>query len=109
MTYVVTGRCLKSKYTDCVEVCPVDCFHEGSEMLYIDPNTCIDCALCVDACPIKAIFSECDLPERYKQFIKTNEENYSKYPGMNKSDKKDPLPSAKTMEQILKEEEEDKK
>jgi len=55
MTYVVTEQCIKCKYTDCVEVCPVDCFREGDEMLVIDPETCIDCAVCEPACPVDAI------------------------------------------------------
>lgn len=106
MTYVVTGRCLKCKYTDCVEVCPVDtCFHDGPEMLYINPETCIDCNLCVSACPIEAIFHEDDVPERYKKFIKINEEEHSKYKMLSIHDKTDPLPGAKTLAEILKEEE----
>lgn len=55
MTYVVTEQCIKCKYTDCVEVCPVDCFREGGEMLVIDPDICIDCAVCEPACPVDAI------------------------------------------------------
>ena len=55
MTYVVTDECVKCKYTDCVEVCPVDCFYEGELMLVINPNECIDCGVCVPECPIDAI------------------------------------------------------
>jgi ferredoxin len=55
MAYVVTEQCIKCKYTDCVEVCPVDCFREGAEMLVIDPDICIDCAVCEPACPVDAI------------------------------------------------------
>lgn len=55
MTYVVTEQCIKCKYTDCVEVCPVDCFREGEHMLVIDPDLCIDCAVCEPACPVEAI------------------------------------------------------
>ena len=62
MTYVVTENCIRCKYTDCVEVCPVDCFHEGPNFLVIDPEECIDCTLCEPECPIEAIFSEDDLP-----------------------------------------------
>jgi ferredoxin len=63
MTYVVTENCIKCKYTDCVDVCPVDCFHEGPNFLVIDPDECIDCTLCVPECPAEAIFAEDDVPE----------------------------------------------
>ena len=62
MTYVVTENCIKCKYTDCVDVCPVDCFHEGPNFLTIDPEECIDCTLCVAECPAEAIFAEEDWP-----------------------------------------------
>ena len=64
MTYVVTETCIKCKYTDCVDVCPVDCFREGPNMLVIDPDECIDCTLCVAECPVEAIFAEDDVPAR---------------------------------------------
>ena len=63
MTFVVTENCIKCKYTDCVDVCPVDCFHEGPNFLVIDPDECIDCTLCEPECPAQAIFSEDDLPD----------------------------------------------
>ncbi len=74
MTYVVTEVCIKCKYTDCVEVCPVDCFHEGPNMLVIDPEECIDCSLCEPECPITAIFAEDDLPEEHNEFLDLNAE-----------------------------------
>ena len=77
MTFVVTENCIRCKFTDCVEVCPVDCFHEGPNFLVIDPNECIDCALCEPECPANAIFSEDDLPEKFQNFIEINAE-YSK-------------------------------
>lgn len=58
MSHVVTEKCLKCKYTDCVEVCPVDCFHEAEEFLVIDPEVCIDCGVCVPECPVEAIISD---------------------------------------------------
>lgn len=58
MTYIVTGACKDCKYTDCVVVCPVDCFKEGPNILIIDPNECIDCAVCVPECPVDAIVDE---------------------------------------------------
>ena len=74
MTYVVSEPCIKCKYTDCVEVCPVDCFHEGPNFLVIDPDECIDCTLCVAECPVEAIFAEDDLPEDQRHFIALNAE-----------------------------------
>ena len=62
MAYVVTEACIKCKYTDCVDVCPVDCFREGPNMLVIDPDECIDCTLCVPECPVEAIFSAMERP-----------------------------------------------
>ncbi|NOX09979.1 MAG: ferredoxin family protein [Gammaproteobacteria bacterium] len=72
MTYVVTENCIKCKYTDCVEVCPVDCFHEGPEFLVIDPEECIDCTLCEPECPIAAIFPEDELPPGQEDFVDIN-------------------------------------
>jgi ferredoxin len=74
MTYVVTESCVKCKYTDCVDVCPVDCFREGPNMLVIDPDECIDCTLCVAECPVEAIFAEDDVPADQKEFIPMNAE-----------------------------------
>ena len=62
MTFVVTENCIKCKHTDCVEVCPVDCFYEGPNFLVIDPDECIDCALCEPECPVNAIFSQVEGP-----------------------------------------------
>lgn len=80
MTFVVTEKCIKCKYTDCVEVCPVDCFHEGPNMLVIDPDECIDCNLCVPECPIDAIIAEDDLPEAQKQFLALNKTLSKQWP-----------------------------
>jgi len=74
MTFVVGENCIKCKYTDCVEVCPVDCFHEGPNFLVIDPEECIDCTLCEPECPAEAIFSEDDLPAEQAHFLALNEE-----------------------------------
>ncbi|TNC96968.1 MAG: ferredoxin [Gallionellaceae bacterium] len=74
MTYVVGENCIKCKYTDCVEVCPVDCFHAGPNFLVIDPDECIDCSLCVPECPANAIFALDDLPEDQKLFAALNAE-----------------------------------
>ena len=74
VTYVVTESCIKCKYTDCVDVCPVDCFHEGPNMLVIDPEECIDCTLCVAECPVEAIYAEDDVPPAQREFIALNAE-----------------------------------
>ena len=74
MTYVVTDGCILCKHTDCVDVCPVDCFVEGPNFLAIDPDGCIDCAVCVPECPENAIFSEDDVPEDQKAFTQINAE-----------------------------------
>jgi ferredoxin len=80
MTYVVTESCIKCKYTDCVDVCPVDCFHEGPNFLVIDPDECIDCTLCVAECPAEAIFAEDDVPEAQRSFIALNAELAKNWP-----------------------------
>ncbi len=74
MTFVVTENCIKCKYTDCVEVCPVDCFKEGPNFLVIDPDECIDCTLCEPECPVVAIFPEDDVPAGQEDFIALNAE-----------------------------------
>ncbi len=74
MTFVVLENCIKCKYMDCVDVCPVDCFHEGPNFLVIDPDECIDCTLCVPECPVDAIVDEDDMPEDQQQFLALNEE-----------------------------------
>jgi ferredoxin len=80
MTYVVTESCIRCKYTDCVEVCPVDCFHEGPNFLAIDPEECIDCTLCEPECPVDAIYSEDELPADQQQFLEINERLAQKWP-----------------------------
>ncbi|MET3117693.1 ferredoxin [Undibacterium sp. GrIS 1.8] len=92
MTFVVTESCILCKYTDCVQVCPVDCFIEGPNFLAIDPNGCIDCAVCVSECPVEAIFADTDLPSGQQHFLSINAELASsgKWPMI--SQKKSPLP-----------------
>ena len=74
MTFVVLENCIRCKYTDCVDVCPVDCFHEGPNFLVIDPDECIDCTLCEPECPANAIISEDDLPKDQQHMLILNEE-----------------------------------
>ena len=92
MTFVVTENCIKCKYTDCVEVCPVDCFHEGPNFLVIDPDECIDCSLCEPECPANAIFAEDDLPDAQQHFLELNAELAREWPVI--TEKQDPLPDA---------------
>jgi len=96
MTYVVTENCIKCKYTDCVEVCPVDCFHEGPNFLVIDPDECIDCTLCEPECPVEAIFSEDDLPDAQSHLLELNAELSREWPVI--CEKKDPPPDAEEWE-----------
>jgi ferredoxin len=74
MTHVVTEACIRCKYTDCVDVCPVDCFREGPNFLTIDPDECIDCAVCIPECPANAIYAEEDVPADQMHMIKLNVE-----------------------------------
>lgn len=92
MTFVVTENCIRCKYTDCVDVCPADCFHEGPNFLVINPDTCIDCSLCVTECPAEAIFEESDLPEDQRHFIELNAELAQVWPVI--SEMGSPLPDA---------------
>jgi len=92
MTFVVTENCIKCKYTDCVEVCPVDCFHEGPNFLVIDPEECIDCTLCEPECPAEAIYPEDDLPAGQEVFIELNAELSRLWPVI--TEQKEPPPDA---------------
>ncbi len=89
MAHVVTAPCFGCKYTDCVVVCPCECFHEGEKMLYIDPQECIDCEACVPECPVEAIFYEDNVPEEWKEFIQLNAEMSAQTPSI--TEKKAPL------------------
>ncbi len=91
MTYVVTENCIKCKYTDCVEVCPVDCFYEGENMLVIHPDECIDCGVCVPECPANAIYSDAD-PQATETWLSINRRYSDLWPNI--IDKKPSLPDA---------------
>ncbi|MCG5536046.1 ferredoxin FdxA [Ectothiorhodospira mobilis] len=92
MTFVVLENCIRCKYTDCVEVCPVDCFHEGPNFLVIDPDECIDCALCEPECPAHAIVPEDEVPEGQEPMIPLNAELAREWPVIHR--RKDPPPDA---------------
>ena len=74
MTFVVCEPCRDCKYTDCVVVCPCDCFYQDNEQLYIDPDNCIDCEACVPECPVEAIFHDSRVPSAWVEFIQLNAE-----------------------------------
>lgn len=82
MAFVVTEPCVKCKFTDCVNVCPVDCFREGANFLVIDPEECIDCGACVPECPAEAIYLDEDVPEKWQEYILLNEHLASKWPAI---------------------------
>ncbi len=98
MTFVVGENCIKCKHTDCVEVCPVDCFYEGPNFLVIHPDECIDCELCVPECPIDAIFAEDDVPPEQENFIELNAELADLWPKI--TDGKESLPDAEKWEGV---------
>lgn len=98
MTFVITESCIKCKYTDCVEVCPVDCFYEGPNFLVIHPDECIDCALCEPECPVNAIKSEDDLSADEKVFQQINADLAQVWPNI--TAKKDGPEDAKAWEEV---------
>ncbi len=100
MAYVVTQYCHKGKYTDCAETCPVEAFHEGPDMLYINPETCIDCDACREACPVGAIFSDSDVPEKWKAYLPFNAAQCKLFPTITEA--KSALPTAKTKDELAK-------
>ena len=98
MTYLVNDKCIKCKLTDCVEVCPVDCFYEGENFIVINPEECIDCGLCEPACPVKAIYAEDELPPDQIPFVEINDNLSRKWPNL--TQKKDAMPEAEKYAEI---------
>ena len=96
MTYIVGEACIKCKYTDCVEVCPVDCFYEGENMLVIHPDECIDCGVCEPECPIDAI--KPDTEPGLEKLLELNAKYAAEWPNI--IAKKDPLPEAEAFETV---------
>jgi ferredoxin len=92
MAYIVAEPCIKCKYTDCVEVCPVNCFYEGANFLVIHPDECIDCGACEPVCPTKAIFADGSLPSKWDEYKALNAELSTRWPVIN--EKRSPLPEA---------------
>ena len=92
MTFVVTEACIRCKYTDCVTVCPVDCFHEGPNFLVIDPGACIDCAVCVPECPVGAIVPDTELAPDQHAYLELNARLAAEWPVISQS--REPLPQA---------------
>ncbi len=96
MTYTVISNCQDCRFTDCVDVCPVDCFYGDERMLYIHPDECIDCGACVPECPVEAIFPEADVPEEEEAWIQINKDKCLEELDSleNVTEKVDPLPTA---------------
>ncbi|NNJ83523.1 MAG: ferredoxin family protein [Gammaproteobacteria bacterium] len=104
MAYVVTDKCKDAKFTDCVLVCPVDCFYELDKQLVIDPDECIDCAACEAECPVEAIFAEDDLPDEYKdarEFNATEAARLLEEGAEPITEQKEPLPTAEDKKKQL--------
>lgn len=99
MTHVVMENCHMCRFTDCVAVCPVDCFHADPEMLYIDPEECIDCGACVPECPVQAIFPEEELPEGQEHWTQINADKSPELPVITESE--DALPGAQERKEQL--------
>jgi ferredoxin len=92
LSHYVAEPCVACKYTDCVAVCPVDCFYEGANMLVIHPDECIDCGACVPVCPTTAIFPQDQLPAKWNEYVELNTKYAKEWPNI--SDQKEPMPEA---------------
>ncbi|MCB1041406.1 MAG: ferredoxin family protein [Acidobacteria bacterium] len=104
MTHVVTSNCVDCKFTDCVLVCPVDCFYELDRQLIIDPDECIDCSACVAECPVEAIYAEDEVPDEHEADIEFNASECERVKDANQppiTDQKDPLPTAEDKKSSL--------
>ncbi len=100
MTFVVAEPCIKCKFTNCVEVCPVECFYEGENFLAIHPDECIDCGACVPECPTEAIFAEEGLPRKWRKYTELNDRLSRTWPNI--SAQQDPLPDAEQWKDVEK-------
>jgi ferredoxin len=98
MTYVVTEPCFDCKYTDCCVVCPVECFYQDAQMLYIDPDDCVDCDKCAPECPVEAIFKEEETPQQWISYVQLNADRSAALKAAEElpiKDKQDPLEGPK--------------
>ena len=98
MTFVVCEPCIKCKFTDCVDVCPVAAFREGENMLAIDPDECIDCGVCVDECPVTAIYPDDEVPEKWEEYTELNAKLATAWPTLETS--KDSMDSAEEFKEV---------
>jgi len=98
MAFVVAEPCINCKFTDCVDVCPVDCFYEGENMLVIHPDECIDCGACLPECPVEAIFDEDELPEAWDEYKDLNARLAENW--INITEKTDALPDAEKFRDV---------
>ena len=101
MAYIVTENCDKCRFTDCVEVCPVDCFYADAKMLYIHPDECIDCGACEPACPVSAIFPDDSLPDDQEKWVDINRERSESTDCYNITETETPLPTAEAKKAAL--------
>ncbi|MCI0342113.1 MAG: ferredoxin family protein [Planctomycetales bacterium] len=101
MAYIVTDNCMDCMFTDCVTVCPVNCFYGSTNMIYINPDECIDCGACVPECPVEAIFAEADLPDAKKEWTAKNKEAITAGGLASITEKRDPLPTAEDKKKSL--------
>lgn len=101
MPFVVTDNCLRCRFTDCVEVCPVDCFYADNNMLYIHPDECIDCGACEPACPVEAIYAVEDLPPEKAEWEAKNTERVEDEDTYNIVEPEEPLPTAEARKEEL--------
>ena len=92
MTFVVTENCQRCRFTDCVSVCPVDCFYGDEGQLYINPDECIDCGACEPECPVEAIYDEANLPKAQEKWLAINAERAPNLPNI--THKQEALPGA---------------
>ena len=99
MTFIVTSNCQRCRFTDCVAVCPVECFHGDQEMLYIDPDECIDCGACVPECPVEAIYDESELPDDQAKWLEINAKRAPDLPVV--TEQGEPLPTAQARRREL--------
>ena len=99
MPHIVTDNCQRCRFTECVDHCPVQCFHADDEQLYISPDVCVDCGACIPVCPVQAIYDVVDMPDDKKPWVAVNKERASTLPII--STKQDPLPTAKARQAEL--------